>query len=543
MRTAWNLLKPYKKRLAVILLLMLVTAGVSFVLPFFSKHLLDDGLIGRDLKAVLIFAGLLLVFSVIQHLLQLLQARQETLLSQNMGAEWKEKAFAHSLRLKAGYFQDRSFFKIIHDAMYDVDHIMSIADGIFLTSVVTVFEMFGVTAALFFLDWRLSLFLMALLPIRILLNLWFSKRVEKLADEMRDAHRGYHKWFENLLGGIREIKLWGLYDRKVGEYDGKIRTIQQAEKRILLHERREGAASVILHQLFVSAAYVTGGIILLKTDFTVGSLVTFITYMGTLLGTVDMLMSFRFFTHRIAPNIEGLKSFFELEEEENKGTRTLEEIEEIRFDHVHVTLEEKEILKDVSFAIRRGEHIWLRGENGSGKSTLLNVLLRFIEPNEGTVSVNGIPVQEYDLASYRKCFCTVPQDVALFDGTILENISMGREIRKEDLEQYRFASDFILEKEEGWQTKTGTEGTKLSGGEKQKIAFLRAVCVPSQVLILDEATSGYDRESDEEMNRWLREESAFPVSIAVSHRTTAFTEKDRVLELENGTIRETGTRT
>lgn len=535
-----KILSPYKKYAVIICVLMAATSGVSFLSPFVSRILLDEGLIAVRFAVVLRCAIVLLVISVLRSGITYVQGRVEIVLSDLLELEWKQKAFSHSLRLKPSYYHDRTFYKTVHDAMYDVDNILTITDNVFLTCLVTLFQIAGVTAALFFIQWRMALFLLCLIPIRIWVNTMVSARVQKASQETVEKHKAYHKWFENILAGIIDIKLWGLYDKTTDAYHEQMSQLMRAQRRMMLLQKQDTALSTVLQQLFVSLLYVLGGWLLMRgtlAGFTAGALVTFITYMGQLMATVDIIMTLRFLSKRIAPNVQSLTAFFELEEEKGGTSPMPDVIESIRFEHVTVSANGTDILKDICFQIQRGETVVIAGDNGSGKSTLFRALLRLTDLAQGEIYVNDVPIQAYDIEAYRRRFNVVMQDVHLFDGSILDNVCIAeRASGQQKVKDVAFCTDFIRHRENGWQAAVGAQGAKLSGGEKQKIAFLRALNRDADVLLLDEPTASYDRESEQAFHAYLGRQKTFGICMMISHRSNQQDGFHRVLKLDHGQL-------
>ena len=275
---------------------------------------------------------------------------------------------------------------------------------------------------------------------------------------------------------------------------------------------------------------------LLDSQLTAGSLITFITHTGSLMATVDIVMNLRVISKRISPNVKSLQEFFSLEEEVSTGVLELTDVHQIRFENVNVTISGKDILKNVSFQVSAGEKIWLMGDNGSGKSTLFNVLLRLIEPTSGCIYINDIPAQEYELESYRRCFNVVLQDTHLFDGTIMDNVRLNQEFQIEDSVISTSFAEFIGKRKDGWKAMVGSDGTKLSGGEKQKIALLRAINRKASVLLLDEPTASYDQESDKAFNNFIEKNRDFAICMIISHRNGKNNCFGRELRMSNGCI-------
>ena len=242
--------------------------------------------------------------------------------------------------------------------------------------------------------------------------------------------------------------------------------------------------------------------------------------------------------------------FLELPEEASEaGLNSLDLVtipNKISFHNISFCVQNAKILSHVSFDLYRGEKVAIVGENGSGKSSLLNLLLRFYEPTEGAITFDGIDIRSLSLRNYRNCFSVVRQDIRLFNSTIQENIDPFGLADENDIKQLcqMCGSEFLLDKfPHGLKTETGKGGSKLSGGERQKISALRALLKDAKILIIDEGTSSYDTASENEFNKFLEASNGYDYVIVVTHRNEILKGMDRVIRIENGVIIASDTKT
>lgn len=540
-RNALKMLKPYRARMMIIMVLALIIAGISAVTPFINQNMIDNGLIQGNIRTVIFLVLLLILLQVGGQFIEYLQRRQEINITNDLGKKLKTEAFEHGLKLKPHYFKEQGFYKTIGDALYDISNIMSITNNNLLIIFVIICKCIGAAIGLVLLDWRLSIFIVAIIPIKVWLNIIMRKRAEMYGKQLMYDSKNYNSWFSNIISGVIDIKLWNLEKKTITEYARHVQTINDSSKRLSLMTAMNRFLTTGLEFSLMNALYILGAFLIVKEQLTFGGLIAFITFASYVLSPVNIIMDLRIILKQIAPSVDGLKRFNELEEENYAASLPLaDKISTIEFKNVSVSLGGRDILKDLNLKVSRGEKVAIVGDNGSGKTTIINLLLRLCEPAEGEILMDGIPIAEYNIEDYRKKFSVVSQDIHLFKGTVKDNITFDNkaDIAFNKDERLKFCTETIESWENHYETQVGSEGTKLSGGERQKIALLRALYRKAEVLILDEPTSNYDKESDEEFNQYIQENADYDFFFIVTHRKGILSRVDKVLVLENGRIYE-----
>lgn len=537
MRELLRILRSYRKQIASVMVLSILVSALAAITPFVSQSMIDKGLITVHIHHVIYCVLLLILFFVLKQVIEYVQKKIEIDISNDMGKKLQTKAISHGMKLKALYYKDQGVYKIINDAFFDIGAILSIAQNQFLTFFVLVFEIVGVGIGLYLLDWRLALCVTALIPVKYALNSFLSNRAEHASREARDKNKAYHFWLDDVVQGITDIKLWGLHDRKLSEYDGLVTDINRASKRQILLQSKNNIIGSSVEQVVFTSLYVVGAYLILGQHLTLGGLVAFLSFASYLVLPVTIFLQLRYIMRQIKPNVESLKDFFQMQEEIGGQLPAGKTVGLIEFSHVGLVLDDKTILDDVNFTLRRGEKTAIIGENGSGKSTIINLLLRLYEPTYGQILFDGIPINSYEIESYRRMFSVVTQDIHLFDGTIQDNICLDGEPLGEEA-KIPFCS--FGQWQDGYETPVGNAGAKLSGGERQKIALLRALHRKAKILILDEPTSHYDIDSDSDFEKLICEMESFDFLLIVTHRRGILGAMDKVIELNDGRIAKEG---
>lgn len=536
-RDIYRLFKPYATAVSIIIFFSLLVSIISTATPFVNSFMIDQGLLKGDISIVCFSVLLLLFLHICDNTIQYFQSKQEIQVANSFGKDLKLKALSHGLRLKPECFKEQGFYKTIGDALYDISNLMSLTSSNFFMLFLIICKAAGAAVGLFLLNWRLALLMLPLILIKIAFNTWMRARAEKLGKDLMEANKDYNTWFSDILSGIIDIKLWNLHSRKTAEYGKHIDQMNEASKNLSLLTTKNNRIMQVLELVFINLLYLPGALLIQKEQLTLGSLVTFISFSSYLLVPVDAIMNLRVILKQIKPSVEGIRNFFSLEEENYSSTLLPEHtISKIEFQDVSVIFDNRRILDHINFEIRRGEKVAFVGDNGSGKTTLLNLLLGLCRPSSGEILVDGIPLQDYNIEAYRDKISVVSQDIHLFRGTVRENIVLDKNMPFDICGHPAFCTEAVEKLERQFETTVGSDGTKLSGGEKQKVALLRALNHRADILALDEPTASYDRESEEAFQLFFKENTDYDFYFIVTHRKEILSYTDKIIRLSHGKL-------
>ena len=538
LRDVLKILKPYYKQMILIMLFAVIISIISAAVPFINSNMIDKGILKKSIPITVSYIFLLTGLQVVDQVIQYLQTYEEIKITNQLGKKLKVDAFTHGLKLKPHYFKEHGYYKTIGDALYDIGNIMNITNNNFLIIFVVICKSIGAAVGLIILDYRLAIFICLLIPIKLLINNIIRKKIEMLGTIQMTANKNYNTWFSDILFGITDIKLWNLINKKVREYSKHVDTINRSSQNLTMMNAGNNLLMRAIELIVLNSLYILGALLITKDQLTFGNLIAFISFSSYLLLPINIIIDLRIILKEIRPSVESIKQYYLLEEENYASALPLlSSPNSIEFKNVNIVFDGREVLKDISFTMKKGEKFAFVGANGSGKTTLLNLLLRMQEPTSGEIQIDGIPIQDYNIEDYRNKFSVVTQDIHLFQGTVRDNITFdSNTFEFTSNETIKFCTDVIEKWDKAYETEAGSSGMKLSGGERQKIALLRALNHKTSILILDEATSNYDTESENAFNEFIKHNTDYDFYFIITHRKEILNNVDKVLYLSNGHI-------
>jgi ABC-type multidrug transport system fused ATPase/permease subunit len=406
------------------------------------------------------------------------------------------------------------------------------------------------TLIIFFTTPKLTFFMLAVFPLVIVLGLVFGRFIRKLSRETQDHLSRTNVIVEETLQAIREVKAFTNEMREIRRYGESMGNVVSIALRTAIF--RGGFISFIIFALFgtIVAVIWYGATLVSQEMISVGDLLSFVLYTTFIGGSIAGLGDIYSQLQRSVGASERIMDILREEEEPSSAGFRASDIhlnEKIAFHNVtfaYPTRKDQTVLKELSLEIRKGEKIALVGPSGAGKSTIIQLLLRYYLPDEGCIFLDGDDIQNLDLTLYRNRIAIVPQEVILFGGTIKENILYGKpdagDLAIEQAAREANAIDFIMSFPEGMDTMVGERGVKLSGGQRQRIAIARAILRNPDILILDEATSSLDSNSEYLVKEALDHLMQGRTTIIIAHRLATIRKVDRIYVVQGGRIVESG---
>lgn len=540
----------YKKWLFGTLLLSVISSAMGAVPAWLSKYLVDDVLISKNGKMMVVVGGGIFLTTMIKALSAYYAETTSVYLSEKIRREVKIDIFKHLEHLPMSFFTQNKLGDIMARLSGDSSSLGRI--GFLLFDMVR--EIIAVSAFLirmFQLDITLSFIALIVAPAIFGMVKKYTRKMKRSGKERQDTIGEATAFMQESLAGIQVIKGFNKIDKIIENYEDvtetEMKKIYQAAK---IKAKISPINEILTALMLVMIAAYGGYAIIYLKDFTPGDLISFLTAAGLMQQPLKRFIRRNSELYEIIPSGDRVMEIFKIKPEVDcfieEPKKFSGEVNSIEFKNVGFTYpnSETKVLKDVSFSVKKGEVVAFVGSSGSGKTTIVNLLPRFYDIEEGNIEINGIDVREYSLKQYRQYIGMVPQDTFLFSGTIADNIGFGKEgvSFEEIVEASKMANayNFIKDLEKGFDTEVGERGVLLSGGQKQRIAIARALIQNPAIMILDEATSALDTESEKLVQEALDKLMVGRTTFVIAHRLSTIISADKIVVMEKGEVKEIG---
>lgn len=542
-RRLLGLLREYRKTIIVIVCCLLVSTGLNLCVPLLSRRIMDDGFIGGDkellIKLVLLTMGIYGVNGVID----LLKEKKRVDISAGIQYFLSEQSFAHLMKLKVSYFNNTNYAEILNRISTDTGKMASIADNSVFFVVTQAFSMVGGIIGLFIIDYRMTILVLAFIPMKYIIMRRFAKKQKFIMDDFIAANQSYARWFGDTVGGVREVKLFHIFDEKHKEFALNQNDIIEKQKQMNMLSQWNMIVDSIMVQFLSTLLYILGANLVFDLQLSVGSVFAFITYSAYVTGPISAILNIGYLLSGIIPSTKRYYAFMDLEEETDNGKVVELHLNDLKMEQVSFAYEkDKYILKNVDVLFVKGSKTAIIGRNGSGKTTIINLLVRMYEPTSGKILLGAENILELSLSEYRNMVSVVSQQIYLFNDTIRNNICLYKQM--DDIVIEAACKDSGLEdfiKEVSLDYVVGQNGTMLSGGQKQKIALARALIHDKPIIIFDEATSNTDAYSEQQINGLLNTKLREKTVIVITHKKEILSKVDQIVVLKEGVVDDTGT--
>jgi len=545
--------KPYRYQFIGGLIFIALSAGTTMAFPYLLKELIDSAhaiSLGTvpDLtpgNIALLMIGIL----TLQMVFSFMRIYLFTSVGENAVADMRKDIYKRMIMMPMDFFTQRRVGELSSRISADVTQIqdaVSVMLAELLRGVLTLLIGLGL---ILYISAKLTLVMLSIIPVIIVIALLFSKKIRKYARQAQDQLADSGTIVQETLQGVSNVKAFNNEWFEIRRYTKSIDTVVALA---IKNGRFRGMfVSFLLFSVFGAIVLVVWYAVRIQMNF--GDLTAFVVYTafvgGTMAGFADLysqLQKTLGATQRVREMLREHTEDITVEEEQLQENYRLNgdvTLQNVAFSYP--SRPEIQVLQDVSIHASMGQQIAIVGPSGAGKSTLVGLLLRFYEPQSGEILFNGRPARSIPLSQLRRQMALVPQDVLLFGGTILENIAYGKpDASREEIEEAARkanAHEFIKRFPEGYETVVGERGIKLSGGQRQRIAIARAILKDPIILILDEATSSLDSESEALVQEALYNLMKNRTSFVIAHRLSTIRNADQIVVLEHGLIKERGT--
>ncbi len=545
-------IRPYQKWMGVAIFALLVSTGLNLILPLVIQNLVDVVFVGENASVSRLnwlAGGLFIVFAV-QAVFSFVNRLTIAYVGENAVADIRVAVFSHLQRLSLTFYADHRTGEVVSRITNDVTQLQAAITDNIVALLRQVVLLIGASILLFYLNWQLTLVILVGIPLMSLTIVALGRRIRRAAKAVQDKLAESANVVEEATSGIRIVKSFAREPYEIGRFRAATMAVYDAAM-----ERAKISAilaPIIGFMAFGSivATLWFGSLQVLNGNLTPGGLVAYLVYtmmvatpVSSLAGLYSQFQSAIGATERLFELLDTNPSI-----EESPNAITLPAVMgNVAFEQVNFRYNENvHVMEEVSFSAESGQVIALVGPSGAGKTTLVNLIPRFYDVTSGVITIDGNDIRNVTLNSLRQQIGIVPQETTLFSDTVYNNILYGKlDATAQEVEaaaQAANAHDFILsDLPDGYATLVGERGVKLSGGQRQRVAIARAILKDPRILILDEATSSLDSESERLVQDALERLMQGRTSFVIAHRLSTIINADRILVLDKGRILEQGT--
>lgn len=558
--------KPYKLRIAVMILCYIITAGLNLVWPYLSGSILYDKILAKDaaflnilkipgMKYVTALGLIVLAMFLTKVTTQAVGILQGVLTAKVVPSvikEMKSQVFHSMGQLSISFYNSRQTGSLMTRVLSDAERVTGFyIDGLPYLFI-NLLTLIATAVVMFRLNWQLAITALIFVPIIFTISFKMIPRLWQFYGRRHRAERSLNARLNDNLTGARVVKAFGQEDSELNRFDKSNTKVRDAELSLVAFDNKFFALYCIFENIASLVVWGFGSYLLLKQpDMEFGMLITFTTFVQQLNGPLDfMSFVFRWFTD----SMNSAQRMFEIIDAipditEKPNAITLDQVKgDIELRNVTFGYEpNKPILKNISLKIEAGKMLGIVGRSGAGKSTLVNLISRLYDPQEGEIYLDGINIKDIAFRDLRKNVAMVSQETYIFMGTVAENIAYANSnASREDIVNAAVlasAHDFICKMPDGYDTVIGSSGRNLSGGERQRISIARAILANPKILILDEATASVDTETEKAIQASINYLIKDRTTISIAHRLSTLRDADHLVVIDNGEITEEGTHT
>ena len=550
----WPLLKrvlatalPYKSLFLFCIILPIILAPVTTIRPYIVKVMVDNHILKEDLDGIGFMAMLFIGAVILDAMLRYIFIYTTALLGQSVIKDMRVKVFKHITNLKLKYFDKTAIGTATTRTISDIEAI----NNVFAQGVITIFGdlliVVAVICVMFYTSWILTVISLVTLPLLIIATYIFKEKVKSTFQAVRSQISKMNAFLQERITGMNVVQIFNAEKREAGKFKEINRAYTRANLDSVFYYAVFFPVVELITTISLALMIWLGARAYLQDYVSFGSLVAFPLFLNLLFRPVRMLAD-KFNTLQMGL-VAADRVFDVLDDEsiiENNGTIVAQDIKgKVEFDDVSFAYDDENfVLNNVSFTLNPGETLAIVGSTGSGKSTIINILNRFYEIQSGIIKVDGVNAKDYTLDSLRSSVSMVLQDVFLFNGTVLDNITLrDKSISRDKVvaASKQIGADVFIEAlPDGYDFKVTERGSNLSVGQRQLISFVRALVFDPTILVLDEATASIDTETEAIIQFAIEKLIAKRSSIIIAHRLSTIRHSNNIMVLDKGCIVEFG---
>ena len=504
-----------------------------------TRIIVDEGLYGKNISIVIHYAIISFLLYLVSFIIGLVKEQIRINIKNTFHRNLWKQVIKKINQVKINIICEKNPVEFVQCMENDISMISGIFDDSAMFAVTEVLGIIGGIIGLFIVSSKMAVLVLMFIPIKLIEVYIMSKRNMNIMKVFIKSMQEFSIWIGQYISGIKDIRLWGLYDRLKNEFEKKIDNELEASKKRSILTYVNMNIDHLLIELVVIGIYIIGAIFVEEENITIGAIIVFITYCTYILAPLSSVLNIFFVLSGIKPSMKRVDNFLQKEEERTEKQEEVDTITSITMEQVSFAYGEEQILKGVDFHIKKGEKVVIFGKNGCGKTTFMNILLRLEKENEGKVKVNNEKIDEFDINSYRKKLAVVSTDFYLFHDTIRNNICIDKEIKIKELDEIIEVCGLheLIEKK-GLDYVIGDNGEHLSAGQRQKICIARAMASKRDLIFMDEPTSNMDIESKQRlMKKIIEMEQGI---LMISHDKEVLEDSDKIFYMKNGMVVDQG---
>jgi ATP-binding cassette subfamily B multidrug efflux pump len=544
----YQFVKPYQKQFYFLVFLTVALAVLAPTRPLLIQIAIDDFVSKGDGEGLLRITVFLVALLLLHAIVQFGHTYLSGWIGQVIIRDIRTKLYRHLLRMRLKFFDNTPIGRLVTRSISDIETLADVFSQGLASIIGDLLQLVAILLVMFWVDWRLTLVSLSTLPLLIVSTYVFKEKVKASFNEVRNAVSNLNSFLQEHITGMNIIQIFNRERREFEKFKEINREHRKAHLKSVLYYSVYYPVAEIIQAIGIGLVVWYGATGVFDLDLKVGVLISFIMYLQLFFRPIRMIAD-RFNTLQMGV-VSSARIFKLLENNEqipNEGSVAPDRISgSISFEGVWFAYVEQDwVLRDINFDVRHGETVALVGATGAGKSSVINLISRFYEINQGRILLDGKDIREYSLGSLRKHIGVVMQDVFLFSDTIYYNITLGnRQITKE---QVMAAADlvgarkFIERLPGGLEYNVKERGATLSVGQRQLISFVRAMVYDPEIIVLDEATSSVDTETEEMIQQAIEKMMRGRTSIVIAHRLSTIQRADKIIVLHQGEIKESGT--
>jgi len=550
LRRLMKFVTPYRGRFIAVIILTFLLGILAPTRPLLVQYTLDNDVATGNYNAMVIMMVILVGLLVFNSITQYIHTYLSGWLGQQVIRDIRTKLYAHVVNLRLSFFDKTPIGRLVTRTISDVETLADVFSEGLAAMVGDLLQIVFILAFMFYQDWRLALLSLSTIPLLLVSTYIFKEKIKVAFNDVRNAVANLNSFVQEHISGMNIVQIFGSEKREFEKFKEINEDHKQANLRSVLYYSVYYPVAEIIAAAGIGLLvwYGAKGVINYEeTGLTVGKLIAFIMYIQMFFRPIRMIAD-RYNTLQmgIVSSSRIMNLLDASEHIQDNGTRQVEHVQgEVKFQHVWFAYNDAEyVLKDINLDIKPGETIALVGATGAGKSSIINLLNRFYEINRGAILVDGVDIKEYELGSLRKNIGVVLQDVFLFSDSILKNITLGHTDVTEEMVWH--AADLVgarkfIERLPGRLSYNVMErGATLSVGQRQLISFIRAMVYDPKILVLDEATSSVDTETEEMIQLAIVKMMRGRTAIVIAHRLSTIQKADKIIVLDHGEIKEVG---